>query len=266
MNDIDKIINNVWVQRLFWSCIVIVISIAAYFVISWFIAKKEKKNSKLFSSKRNKTYLKMLRSVAGYVIMILAVLSILQVFGINTSSMLAGVGLISLIIGFAVQDALKDIIKGFDIISDEYYNVGDIIKYGELTGKVLTIGLKTTKVQDILTGNIVSISNRNIDQVEVVSGDVYLTIPLPYELPVKKAEKILNEATKKIAKFEEVKSVNLYGLNKLSDSSMDYLIGLTTDANAKLSVRRKALHAVVTTLEDNKISIPYQQLDVHTKR
>lgn len=266
MNDLDDIINNVWIQRLFWSCIVIIVSIGIYFGISWFIARKEKKSSRLFNNKRNRTYLKMLRSVTGYVIMILAVLSILQIFGIDTSSVLASVGIIGIVIGFAVQDALKDIIKGFDIISDDYYNVGDIIKYGELTGKVLTIGLKTTKAQDIMTGNIVSISNRNIDQVEVVSGDVYLTIPLPYELSVKKAEKILDEAVKKIAKSEDVKSINLYGLNKLNDSSMDYLIGLTTDPSIKLSVRRKALHIIMDTLEEHKISIPYHQLDIHNKK
>ncbi len=263
---VDTIVNNIWVQRLFWSCVVILVCILLYFIISRIIASREKKRSKIFSNKKSKTYLKMLRSVTGYVLMAVAVLAILQIFGIDTSSMLTGIGIIGIIVGFAVQDALKDIIKGFDILSDDYYNVGDIVKYGENTGKILSVGLKTTKMQDIMTGNIVSVSNRNIDQVEVVSGDIYLTIPLPYDLPVKKAEEILRTATAKIRRQDDVKSAEMYGLTSLGDSAMNYLIGVTTDPSLKLRIRRKALHTIVTTLEEDKIHIPYPQLDIHNKK
>ena len=266
-NTIDNIINNIWIQRLFWSCIVILVAILVYFIISRIISAKEKRRSKIFNNKKNKTYLKMLRSVSGYIIVIMTILAILQIFGINTSSMLAGVGLIGLVVGFAVQDALKDIIKGFDILSDDYYNVGDYIKYKEIEfGKVLSVGLKTTKVEDIYTGNIVSIANRNIEEVAVVSGDIYLTIPLPYELSVERAESILKEATKKISKLDNVTSVELYGLTSLGDSAKNYLVGLTCDPSFKLGTRRAALHTIVTTLESHKISIPYPQLDIHTKK
>ena len=266
-NTFENIINNIWVQRLFWSCIVILVAIVVYFITSRIISVKEKRRSKIFNNKKNKTYLKMFRSVSGYVIVIMAVLAILQIFGVNTSSMLAGVGLIGLIVGFAVQDALKDIIKGLDILSDNYYNVGDIIKFNEIeSGKVLSVGLKTTKVEDIYTGNIASIANRNIDQVAVVSGDIYITIPLPYELPVKKAEEVLRIAITKIKKQTDVKSAELYGLTSLGESAKNYLIGVTTDPILKFGVRRKALRTIVTTLEENKIEIPYPQLDIHNKK
>ena len=63
----------------------------------------------------------------------------------NVSSLLAGVGILSVIIGLAVQDALKDIIRGFSILSDEYFNIGDIILYKEITGKVITLRFKGYK-------------------------------------------------------------------------------------------------------------------------
>ena len=112
--------------------------------------------------------------------MIVVVLMLLQVNGVNVSSMLAGVGIISAIVGLSIQDALKDIIRGFTIVSDEYFKVGDIIKYKEITGKVSMIGIRSTKMYDIKTGNEITIANRNIEQVEKISKELYVRINFPY--------------------------------------------------------------------------------------
>lgn len=265
---VESLFNNAWIERLFWSAVAILVSVLIYCVVSKIISYKEKKNSRVFSEKKNKTYLRMLKSITRYVLIILTCLTILQIFGVDTSSLLAGVGVIGLIVGFAIQDALKDIIKGFDIISDNYYRVGDYIKYGDIEfGKVLSVGLKTTKIEDVMTGNIVSIANRNIDQVAVVSGDIYLTIPIPYEIPIEKADKAFNAALKEVQKDDGVKSVTFYGLTRLNDSSMNYLVGvICNNPGDKLRIRRFALRKIIKTLEEHKISIPYPQLDVHTKK
>ena len=264
---VESLFHNIWLERIFWSAITIAISILIYFIISKIISVKEHKNSKIFSEKKNKTFLRMLRNITGYVLAILTVLAVLQIFGVDTSSMLAGVGVIGLIIGFAIQDALKDIIKGFDIISDNYYRVGDYIKYNDIEfGKVLSIGLKTTKIEDIMTGSIVSIANRNIDQVAVISGDIYLTIPLPYEISIEKAESVLAEAMKIVAKNPDIKTAESHGFSKLGDSSMNYFVSVTCEPANKLRIRRFVLRTIVTTLESHKIHIPYPQLDVHSKK
>ena len=100
----------------------------------------------------------------------------------------------------------------------------------------------------------------------VVSDAIYLNIPLPYEVPVENAEKILKTAATNIKKHADVTDASLLGLNKLNDSSMDYLFAINCPPSLKLSVRRAALHTIVTTLEASHISIPYPQLDVHTKK
>ena len=261
-----NIFENVWVQRGIWSFIVVLFSGLVYFAISRFLSRKEKANTKIMSQKKNKTFMRMLKSIIGYALAIVTALIVLQIYGIDVTSMLAGVGIASIVIGLALQDALKDIFRGFDIITDNYYAIGDIIKFGENTGKVLSISLRTTKMQDILTGNIVSIANRNIDQVEVVSGDVYLTIPMPYELTIEKSEKILKEAVTKIKKQANVKDANLYGFTSIGDSALNYLIYVSCDPTLKLGVRRESLRTVVTTLEKHKVNIPYPQLDVHNKK
>ncbi len=266
MDFIRDIVENVWVRRCFWSAIVILISILIYAIISRFLTRKEKKNSKILSNKQNKTFIRMLKSIVGYTLSIFTLLVILQIFGVNVTSMLAGVGIVSIVIGLALQDALKDIFRGFEIISDNYYSIGDVIKYGDNTGQVQSISLRTTKIQDINTMNIVSIANRNIDQVEVLSGNIYIPIPLPYHLKVKDAEAIMGEIIKPLEKRDNITSVKYQGINAFSDSSLNYQIVVTCDPMNKLQVRRDALKVIVQALEDHKLSIPYPQIDIHTKK
>ena len=72
--------------------------------------------SKKFSSKKRRTYLRMFRSIVVAAMIIVVILTVLQLLGINVSSMLAGVGIASIVIGFALQDALKDIFRGLEIV------------------------------------------------------------------------------------------------------------------------------------------------------
>lgn len=266
MKFINDIISNIWVQRCFWALIVILFSFLIYRIAAQFLNNKEKKNSKILSSKKNKTFIRMLKSIIGYTIAIFASLVILQIFGVDVTSMLAGVGIASIVIGFALQDALKDIFRGFEIISDGYYNIGDVIKYGNNMGQVQSISLRTTKLQDMNTMNIVSIANRNIDQVEILSGNIYIPIPLPYELKVKDAEPILHEIIQQLFDHPGITSAKYQGITAFAESSLNYQISVSCDPMNQLQIRRDCLRAIVTTLEKHGIHIPYTQLDIHNKK
>lgn len=223
------------------------------------------KTAKVFSTKKRKTYLRMLKSFVCAAILIIVVLTVLQLLGVNVGSMLAGVGIASIIIGFALQDALKDIFRGLEIVADDYYDIGDVIKYGDNMGQVTSINLRTTKMQDMNTMNTVSIANRNIDQVEIVSGYIYIPIPLPHSIKVEKAEEIMKEIVKGLSKQALLTSAAYQGVTDLTNSSINYQVVVTCDPMDKLQARRDSLRVILTTLEDYKISIPYAQLDVHTK-
>ena len=266
MEIIKDIAENVWVQRGFWSLVVILFSLFIYRVIAKVLKKKEQKSSKILSSKKNKTFMRMLKSIVGYALIIVTTLMVLQIYGIDVSSMLAGVGIASIVIGFALQDSLKDIIRGFTIVSDDYYEVGDVIKFGDNVGPVISVGLLTTKMQDINTMNIVSIANRNIDMVETDSGYIYIPLPLPHELSVEKAEAVIREATKKLGRHRTIDSVAYQGVNQLDPSSINYQIVVTCDPTIKPQTRRDALRIIMTTLEEHKISIPHNQIDLHAEK
>ena len=266
MDVVEDFFKNAWVQRLIWSVIVVLVSLAIYHIIAKILSAKENKTSKIMSNKRNKTIVRMLKSIAAGVISIIAVLTLLEIYGINVTSMLAGVGIASIVIGFALQDSLKDIIRGFVIISDNYYEIGDVIKFGDNLGPVVSVTLLTTKIQDINTMNIVSIANRNIDQVEVDPGYIYIPIPMPYELKVEDAEKVLHEIIQKLRRHDSINSTDYQGITKFDTSSLNYQIVLTCDPAKRLSTRREALRVIITTMEEHKIHIPYQQFDLHNKK
>ena len=266
MDFIEEFIKNVWVQRLFWSAIVILLSLLIYRIVTRVLTSKEKKTSKIMSSKKNKTLIRMLKSVAAGAISIVTVLMVLQIYGVNVTSMLAGVGIASIVIGFALQDSLKDIVRGFVIVSDNYYEIGDVIKYNDNIGPVISVSLLTTRIQDINTMNIVSIANRNIDKVEVDPGYIYIPIPLPYELKVAKAEEIIHDIVQKLRRHTGINSADYQGITKIDTSSLNYQIVVTCDPANRLQIRRDSLRVIMTTLEEHKVHIPYQQLDIHTKK
>ena len=225
----------------------------------------DKKLKVFANNKKRKTYLRMLRSIIGATIVIVVILIVLQLFGINVSSMLAGVGIASIIIGFALQDAMKDIFRGLEIVSDNYYDIGDVIKFGDNMGQVLSINLRTTKIQDMNTMNIVSIANRNINQVEVVTGYIYISAPLPLRIKPTAASTLMTEIAHNVQKLPNVTSVISQGLTSITNSSLNYQLQITCDPINQLQVRRDALGCIATTLASHKILLPYTELTVHEK-
>ena len=266
MNNVLDWINNFPKIKIIHSVIIIILSFLIYKLIMRFFLKSEQKNSiKKRLNNKSRTYIKLLKSIVRFIFITVTLLIVLQINGINVTSMLAGVGIVSVILGLAVQDALKDIIRGISIISDEYYSIGDVITYNNITGKVISLDLKSTKIQDIATGNIISIANRNIEQAEINSKYLFVNFPMPYEIPVTKAEKVAATISEQIKEIEDVEDAIYIGVTELADSSIRYLIKITCPPERKLQVKRDSNRIILKVLEKNQISVPYQQIDIHQK-
>lgn len=262
----NKILENQLFIKTINTMIIIVLSVITYKAIIYILKKSEEKSRfSLFTSNKGKTYLKLLISTIRSIFIVVTTLVILQTNGINVSSVLAGVGILGAVFGLAIQDWLKDIIRGSSIISDNYFEVGNVIKYKDIEGKVLVIGLKTTKIKELKTGNIISIANRNIEEVQVVSNLLYIRIPMPYEVPVKKAEIVVDDIITMIKDNNHVNDCKYKGVTELAASYIEYFIEIDCKPDFKLQVRRDALRSVLLGLEKNKIEVPYTQIDIHNK-
>ena len=215
-------------------------------------------------SGRRQTYLALaLNSVRG-LLALLALILVLQVHGVNVSSLIAGLGIIGAIVGLALQDLLKDVIMGTNILTGEYFAVGDVIKYGDLTGEVVQFSLRSTKIRELATNNIVTVSNRNIFEATRVSNELFITAPTSYADDPNIIEPFLQQLAREISALPDVESCDFLGLSNLGEYSVDYLWGLRAKPAVQSAVRRRALGHIRHRFAENGFTIPYPQMDVHT--
>ena len=264
MNVIDFFKQNNWLLNIIYSILVILIAAVLYKLVVSFI-ERNLEEKKFFNNKKTKTYIKLVRSISRYIFIVIVIIIVLKINGVNVSSLIAGLGIISIIIGLAIQDFLKDIIRGSSILSDNYFSVGDVIKYKNIEGKVLVVGLKTTKIQELSTNNIYSIANRNIEEVAILSKFIYVRVPLPYELNLVTQYKIVDDIVTIVKKDKLIEDCKSVGLTELADSKIEYLLKITCNPENKLQVRRNVLEHIIEGLENNNIEVPYNQIDVHQK-
>ena len=207
----------------------------------------------------------MIGSFARMAYIVLVALFILLINVVNVYGLLAGVGFSSVSIGLAVQDTLKDIIRGISIISEDYFKMGDYVTIGENSGTVIYSGIRSTKLKDGLTGNIISIANRNIEKAEVGATVINLNIPLPYELKLSTAEEIMQEIATQCQDADFVTECKYLGVNSLGDSAIEYRLFAKSEKGKRVDAKRNILHKTLEILEQHKVSVPYAQVDVHRK-
>ena len=245
------------------SLIIVILGFLIYFLLKCLINKILDKRK--YVSKKKKTYLKLFKSIFKYVILIVVVVLVLQVNGINVTSIIAGLGIASVIAGFALQDAIKDIIMGFNIIVDEYYSVGDVVRIGEIEGKVLELGLKSTKMIDINTNNTFVIANREISKSLVVSTQFDIDIPIPYKEKISRVESIIEEIISQVKDLKNITNIEYRGLNKFGESAIYYKIRMYAKAEYQPQLKRDINRIIKLELDKNNIDIPYMQVDIHNK-
>lgn len=263
---LDIILNSLKSPRFVVPVVTVLISGIIVKVSSNLIDKMINKNSNSIEIKRRNTIAALLENLIKYAIWIIAVIIIISSWGFDVSTFVAGLGIAGAVIGLAVQDAIKDIIMGCNIIMDNYYVIGDTISYKDFTGEVIELGLKNTKIKNV-DGTVLVIANRNITEVKNLSqkkATVSVTIPTSYEEKEERVEKALREAIEEIDKLSLVTSKTEYlGIDVLNSSSVDYLIRARCKAGDQWELKRKILSIVKKSCDKNKIKIPYNQIEVH---
>ena len=259
----EKFINSlpIELETIISSLIVILVAILIYQIFRWPIKRLLGVNK----NKKGNTVLSMVSSFIRLAYIAIVVLIVLQINGIDVSNIIAAAGIASVVVGLAVQDTLKDIIRGISIVSDDYYKVGETVTIGDTTGKILSVGIRSTKLQNQGTGNVITIANRNIERAEVVGSKFGIDISLPYELKLEKAEEIMREIAEEAAKDEDIDELKYVGVSELGDSAIQYKLFGTALPKRRIHAKRVTLHTALEILEKHHISVPYPQLDVHKK-
>lgn len=232
-----------------------------------FVKKQQTLSKSSYNYKKTETFKILLKNIIKYLIIIFLLLSILTVYGINVTSVLAGFGIIGVVVGLALQDLAKDIIAGITIILENQYAIGDIISIGDFKGEVIFLGLKTTKIKSY-DGKVKIIANRNATEIINYSMEnslAIIDIDIAYEENIKNVEKILNqladELTTSLPKLKG--KVEYLGIQELASSSVRYRIIAPTEPMEHLEIERKIRKAIKEKMDKEKIKIPYPQIEVH---
>jgi small-conductance mechanosensitive channel len=129
------------------------------------------------------------------IIGIVAVLTALPEFGFNITPVAAAAGLASLAIGFGAQHVVRDFINGFFTVLEDQYVVGDLVRIGDVVGRVEHLTLRRTVVRDP-QGAVVTIPNGEITKVANLSrdwGQLFLDATIAIDQPLDEALNALED-------------------------------------------------------------------------
>jgi small-conductance mechanosensitive channel len=157
---------------------------------------------------------------------VLAVLIVLSNWGVNITSLIAGLGIGGVALAFALQHILEDIFSSFSIFIDKPFHIGDYIVIGSDKGVVEKIGIKTTRLRT-LTGQELVVPNRELTSTRVNNYKrmpkrrIFFTLGVCYETPLEKLKKI-NKIIEDIIEKTEGAEVDRVHFKEYADFSLNF--------------------------------------------
>lgn len=237
----EKVINFLLKKEVYGLLIIIVVAIVLNKLLKKVIAKILNKGKNSAEVKKRNTLVLLFENIIKYIIMFLALVFILELYGVDTKSLVAGLGVMGVVIGLALQDFLKDIIMGVTILGENYFSVGDIVTIGSFTGKVVEFGLRTTKLKNE-AGDTYILANRNIASlvnVEPKKEDLIVEVISQENEKIKDMEILINDVIKDVIKNTSADEKTEYmGIIKYDMSNVIYGIKLSCPLKDREMVRR----------------------------
>ena len=241
-------------------------------VLVWFIFKKVYMNTiakreRVDNLKGEEVTGSFTSAVMGAVkiaLIIFTVLSVLEINGVNVTSLITGLGIAGAVAGLALQDFIKDTIMGLRIVADKFYRVGDVIKYNDVEGIVIEFSLRSTRIRSIDTQDEITISNRNIDAITKRSHLYDIDIPISYDEDFRRVNAVMYSISKDIGAADGIESCQYKGTQSFDSSSIKYRIRIFCMPEERPELRRMCLRIIQNRLDAEGIHIPFDQLDVHT--
>ena len=249
----------------------IILSAAAVIglIIFWVILNNiynKLKDRKDFSEGRKRNTLRLIFAIIKTIIVIVTILFVLQLNNINVSSLIASFGITGAVLGLAIQDLLRDYIMGYTIMASHYFSVGDTVKYGDFEGTVIFLDLRMTKIQSIDDYSILSISNRNLDQIIRVSHLNDIDIPLPYDADFELCRRTVRMIALKITEIDGIERAEFKGTQNFGDSAITYKLRFFCRPDSKRQLRREVNYVIQKELKAAGLAVPFKQVVIHNAK
>jgi len=238
--------------------------LAAWIIAGWF---KRLVARGLNRAKFDPTLGVFFANAVRWVVLGLAVLACLGIFGIQTTSFAAVIGAGGLGIGLAFQGTLSNVAAGVMLLVFRPFGVGDIVTAGGVTGKVAEIGLFTTDFDTpdnrrmIVPNNLIfgtTIENGTHHPIRRVSIDV----GADYTADIDATRQVLERAAGSVSDVLEDPAPQVF-LASLGGSSVDWQLRVWCATEAYWEVHQATIRAIKHEMDAAGIGIPCPQVDVH---
>lgn len=223
----------------------------------------------LTRSKLDKTMFSFVKTVMRVLLYLLVALIAASALGIDVSSLVALVSVISLAISLAVQNALANVVGSVTLLATHPFHVGDYIEIGADAGNVEEITISYTKIATP-DGKRIYIPNSDAAAARIcnysVEGkrrvDMYFTTS--YSDDTQKVEDAILKAAGQVDCLEGTEPVVF--LNEFQDSSIQYFLQVWVKSEDYFPTKFAINEAVRKEFDAQGISIPFPQLDVHVAK
>lgn len=262
-NLLEWIETNMW--RLLFTLIVILLVFAMLFIMK-VIAVKTRKSK----NKRGFTVVKLIESIVKYIVILISIFVILGIWGIDVTAALAGVGIVGLVVGLGAQDLIKDLIAGIGIVMDDQYDVDEVVEINGFKGRVLEIGLRTTRIINAI-GELKIIRNGEITEVTNFSRNFSVAIALIDVAFKENVDKVISLLDEKLPSLKEnypqiIEGPIVVGVDKLNTNGVTIKITAKTNSEEHYSVQRGLLKYIKEIFEENNVGMPYPQVIVREEK
>ncbi len=221
------------------SFVVIVVASLLLWVIKQYLVKKV-----AYSGKRDQhknTFIGMIFNVMQYLVILLTIVIVMKINGINIGSILAGLGIVATIIGLALQDTLKDIIAGINIYNNNFYKVGDMVRWNGEECDVKYFSARVTKFQSIASKSTYTVCNSQIASIEKIKDTKSMYFTFKFDEDRSKIDEALDRTVWRMKDTLNLKKMTYIGIVDLSSEGVTYAIGYECPSHKYGPVRLKLL-------------------------
>ena len=231
--------------KVIFSIIVLFVSYLTYLIMDIIIFRALKKMAKS-NYESVKDLMSLAKSFLRIVIGILALLYVLELWGIEIGPFLAGLGIAGIAIAFAMQSTLSNIFGGISMILDKTVKAGDLVYLeGGTKGKIMNIGLRSTKILTFDNELIIvpngKLADSKIQNVALPEPRSRVVIPfgVAYGSNISKVKKIVKSELKKINNLEKDSEIIVRFLEMSDFLKVNFITSYWTQSNILANFLRK---------------------------
>ncbi len=258
---------DVIVNVIFYTILIVVLTKIAIFIFNKILTKAMLTRGA--SKKRVETIIGITDNLIKYLMGIILLIVILVSFGVPWESLIAGAGVLGIVLGLGAQELISDTVNGFFVIFEGTYEFGDYIKVNQFEGYVTYLGIKST----IITSNEnekITIPNSKIQEVVNLSKNnyvLYYNFDVSYDIELNEINKIIEQKiVPKMQKIEGLIEAEYIGLDEFKESSIAYCLRLTMLPESRFKIKRQINAIIKEVFDNNNIEIPYKNITISYKK